>query len=107
MGAGLLTLQALSKRVEKFPVTDAEMALPDRFIPEIDTDTFGYPVELTVYLQVFFSTMEYTERSEVISYNLFNWFGDSSAVAGFLTGLTLWAGVSFSQFAKKPVTLID
>jgi len=117
---GLLTLDALSKEIEKFAISDpkardenrwsvvhAEMSLSNRFIREVQRDVFNYPVELTVYLQIFYNTMELQTTKETIYYTLLRWFGDATAVAGFLTGLTLWSGISFTQAMKRPSSLID
>merc|ERR1712100_209369 len=111
---GLLTKIAVTKRSTTFDFSDPgrdkevrwaplhrEILLPN--VRGVTADVNGYPVAQSIYLEIFPLEISEIEVSETVRYTLLNWFGDSTAVAGFLTGFGFWAGFSFVVLVKPVV----
>jgi len=108
---GRLTKIALDKVTNSFDVSAPSRKDEVRWTPlhrEIDLPTYAgvtedsnlLPVKQVLYLEVFYNALSETKIKEQITYQLWNWFGDSTAVAGFFTGFGFWAGFTIAQLVK-------
>jgi hypothetical protein len=108
---GRLTKVALDKVTNSFDVSAPDRKDEVRWTPlhrEIDlpsitgvtADSNLLPVQQVIYLEVFYNSLAETKVSEQVTYTLWNWFGDSTAVAGFFCGFGFWAGWTISQIVK-------